>query len=61
VKLVNGVNSDIVDGKFIEGAPKHQLYDMEADHNQTKNIVNDHPEIADEMKAELKGKMKALK
>ena len=61
VQLVNGVNSDIEDGEFIEGAPEHQLYDMEADPNQTQNIVNNHPELAQKMRTELQQKLEAIK
>lgn len=61
VALVNGKNSDIKDGKFIPGAPKHQLYDMEADPNQTKNLVTAHPEITAKMKRELQEKLDALR
>ena len=34
---------------------------MEIHSNQTKNIVNEHPQIAQEMKQELQAKLKALK
>jgi len=61
VSFVNGKNSDIKNGKIKKGAPKAQLYDMEADYNQTKNIVEQHPELASEMRKELAEKLKALK
>jgi len=60
VALVNGVNNDIQDGDFIEGAPKHQLYNMEIDFNQTQNIVNEYPEVAKRMKQKLKAQLLSL-
>jgi arylsulfatase A-like enzyme len=44
-KLVNTPNTDIVDGKIRADAPPAQLYDLEADVNQTRNLYHDHPEI----------------
>ena len=43
-------NSDIADGKFKPGAPPAQLYDLEADVNQTKNLYYDYPEVTQEMR-----------
>lgn len=54
-KLVNTPNSDIVDGKIKNDAPKAQLYDLEADMNQTKNVFNEFPEVVKEMQELLKG------
>lgn len=54
VALVGGVNSDMEDGKFKEDAPPAQLYDLETDVNQTKNLYNKYPEVAREMEARLK-------
>ena len=61
VALVGGENSDIENGRFKKNAPKTQLYDMESDPNQTVNVVNKHPEVAAEMKRELRAKLKKLK
>ncbi|MGJ8676700.1 MAG: sulfatase family protein [Akkermansiaceae bacterium] len=52
-KLVNTPNSDIVDGKIKKDAPEGQLYDLEADVNQTKNLYNEYPELVEELSKEL--------
>ncbi|MDF7825968.1 sulfatase-like hydrolase/transferase [Pontiellaceae bacterium B12227] len=53
-KLVHTPNSDIVNGKIKPNAPRAQLYDLEADPNQTKNLFNQYPEVVQEMATELK-------
>lgn len=53
-KLVNTPNSDIQNGKIKKGSPPGQLYDLEADVNQTKNLYLDHPAIVAQMSAALK-------
>lgn len=53
-QLVDTPNSDIEDGKIKKSAPKAQLYDLDADPNQTRNLFLDHPEIAKRMGAELR-------
>ena len=52
--LVNTPNSDIENGKIKPNAPPAQLYDLEADPNQTKNLYHEHPEVVQEMDAALK-------
>ena len=52
--LVGTPNSDIENGKIKAGAPPAQLYDLEADVNQTKNLFYDHPEVTQEMAAAIK-------
>ena len=52
--LVNTPNSDIENGKIKKGAPNGQLYDLEADVNQTKNVYNENPEVVEQMAALLK-------
>jgi arylsulfatase A-like enzyme len=52
-KLVGTPNSDIEDGKLKPDAPPAQLYDMEADRNQTTNLYSRFPEVVSEMKAAL--------
>ncbi len=47
------VNSDIEDGKLKKDAPPAQLYDLEADVNQTRNLYNEFPEVVEEMSALL--------
>ncbi len=51
--LTQHVNSDIENGKLKPNAPPAQLYDLEADLTQTKNLYREHPEIAREMKTLL--------
>ncbi|WP_411847551.1 arylsulfatase [Roseibacillus persicicus] len=51
--LVDTPNSDIANGKIKPGAPPAQLYDLEADVNQTKNLYLTHPELVKEMTATL--------
>lgn len=53
-KLVGTPNSDIANGKIKKGAPRAQLYDLETDVNQTTNLYNQYPEVAEQMAAELK-------
>ncbi len=53
VALVGGVNSDIEDGKFKEDAPPAQLYDLEADVNQTRNLYGEYPEVVRELETRL--------
>ncbi|MBK1855188.1 sulfatase-like hydrolase/transferase [Verrucomicrobiaceae bacterium 5K15] len=52
-KLVNTPNSDIENGRFKKGTPAAQLYDLEADPNQTQNIIRQHPEVVQQMKQQL--------
>ena len=51
--FVGNQNSDFADGKIRDDAPPAQLYDLEADVNQTKNLYNEYPEVVQEMKARL--------
>ncbi len=51
--LVNTPNSDIVDGKIKPDAPPAQLYDLEADRNQTTNLHDRFPDVVSEMRATL--------
>ena len=46
LKFTGELNSDIVDGKFKPAAPAAQLYDLEADRSQSRNIIREHPEQA---------------
>jgi len=47
-------NSDVVDGKIQQGAPPAQLYDLDNDPMQTRNLYREHPEVAKELQALLK-------
>jgi arylsulfatase A len=42
-------NSDIEDGKIKEDAPPAQLYNLEEDPYQSRNVYNDHPEVVEEL------------
>lgn len=53
VAFVGGVNSDMENGKIKEDAPPAQLYNLETDVNQTKNVYNEYPEIVKKMKTIL--------
>ena len=44
------VNSDIENGRIKPDAPKEQLYDLEADLSQSRNIILEHPNLANKMK-----------
>jgi len=47
-------NSDITtNGKIREDAPDQQLYDLEADLSQTKNVIREYPKIAKKLKEML--------
>ncbi len=52
--LVDSPNSDIENGKIKKGAAPAQLYDLDADVNQTKNVYYEHPEVTQEMAAAIK-------
>lgn len=51
--LVNTPNSDIENGKIKSDAPPAQLYDLEADMNQTINLYTQYPEVVKQMAAAL--------
>ena len=53
-KLVHTPNSDIEDGRLKKDAPPAQLYDLEADVNQTQNVSLNYPGVVEEMAAVLK-------
>ena len=49
VQFVGGINSDIENGRLKKDAPPAQLYDLEADVNQTRNLYSEYPEVVKEM------------
>lgn len=53
-QLTRQVNSDIHDGKIRGDAPPAQLYDLESDPFQTRNVHDGHPEVVAELSALLK-------
>jgi arylsulfatase A len=53
--FVGSVNSDIEDGKIKADAPPAQLYDLEADVNETQNVINEYPDVVKELSSLLAG------
>lgn len=51
--LAGSVNSDIENGRIKKGAPPAQLYDLESDVTQTKNVFRENPQVVKEMEALL--------
>jgi len=51
--LTQQVNSDIENGKLRDDAPPAQLYDLEADPTQKRNLYSEFPEVAEQMKTKL--------
>ena len=51
--LVGGVNSDLENGQIKKDAAPAQLYDLEADRNQTKNLYNEYPDVVKRMHERL--------
>ncbi|QDT08292.1 sulfatase-like hydrolase/transferase [Stieleria marina] len=47
--FVGSVNSDFEAGKYKADAPRAQLYDLQSDVKQTRNLHNEYPEIVKEM------------
>lgn len=52
-EFAGSVNSDIEAGKLKKDAPPAQLYDLEVDRNQTRNVLNDYPEVVKELSSLL--------
>lgn len=53
--FVGSVNSDIENGRIRKDAPLEQLYDLETDVNQTRNVYKEHPEVVKELNSLLAG------
>ena len=53
ISHIGRINSDIEKGKLKRDAAPAQLYDLEADPNQTKNLFTQYPEVVKQLKAEL--------
>ncbi len=53
--FVGSVNSDIEDGKIKREAPPAQLYDLEADVNQSQNVYMANPKVVEQLKSLLAG------
>lgn len=57
VAFVGGTNSDMENGKLKQDAPPAQLYDLEADPNQSLNVYTENPEVV----AKMDGRLTELK
>lgn len=55
LQFAGQVNSDIEGGEIRRDAPSAQLYDLEADPRQTRNLHDQHPEVVEELKAIFEG------
>jgi len=53
LKFTGEVNSDFANGKLKPDAPEQQLYNIADDPRQTKNVIRQHPEIAQRMAEKL--------
>lgn len=53
LKFTGETNSDIARGKIKADAPAAQLYDLEADRSQSRNIIRQHPQQAELMAKHL--------
>ncbi|MBX2851755.1 MAG: sulfatase-like hydrolase/transferase [Phycisphaeraceae bacterium] len=54
VAFAGSVNSDIQNGRIKKDAPPAQLYDLENDPFQTKNVYREHPDVVKQMQGLLK-------
>jgi len=54
LNFTGDINSDIENGEIKPDAPQEQLYDLAADFKQTRNVILENPEIADNMRKILK-------
>jgi len=52
--LTGQVNSDVEHGKLTADAPPAQLYNLQADPSQTKNLYREHPQVVARMQKALK-------
>ena len=53
LKFAGEVNSDVENGQLKPDAPKAQLYDLQTDPSQARNVIREHPEVAERLKALL--------
>ncbi len=53
VQFAGSENSDIENGRIKQDAPPAQLYDLEADPRQTRNVYREYPEVVKEMEGRL--------
>jgi arylsulfatase A-like enzyme len=54
LKFTGQANSDVdAEGRIKADAPKVQLYDLRSDPSQTRNVANDHPDVARALQARV--------
>jgi len=53
MQFTGQVNSDVSAGKIRPDAPKAQLYNLDTDPYQSKNVIRENPEVADQLKQRL--------
>ena len=53
-QLTELVNSDVVEGAIRNNAPPAQLYDLQADPYQARNVHDEHPDVVAELATDLK-------
>lgn len=53
LKFTGEENSDVEDGNLKPDAPASQLYDLATDPTQSRNVIRDHPEVAQRLAARL--------
>ncbi len=56
VTFVGSVNSDIENGRIKPDAPPAQLYDLQADLKQIRDLYHEYPEVVEELSALLKSR-----
>lgn len=53
ISFVGSVNSDIENGRIKSDAPPAQLYDLEADFKETRNVHDQHPQVVKDLSSML--------
>jgi len=51
--FIGSINSDIDNGKVKKSAPEAQLYDLQTDVNQQRNVINEYPDVAKDLRGLL--------
>ena len=57
LQFAGQANSDVADGRLKADAPSEQLYDLNNDPRQARNVIRDHPEVA----ARLAGLLRTIR
>jgi len=50
-RFTGQINSDVAEGKIKPDAPHAQLYNLKKDPTQDVNVIREHPEVAEQLKA----------